>query len=68
MANYEVKELLTVVKSYARSNPLALDSTSVWDTKAEAENYAKQANAYGGHIITATKQRLKQSLKQLRIM
>lgn len=40
MANYEVKELLTVVKSYARSNPLALDSTSVWDTKAEAENYA----------------------------
>lgn len=53
MANYEVKELLTVVKSYARSNPLALDSTSVWDTKAEAENYAKQANAYGGHIITA---------------
>lgn len=53
MANYEVKELLTVVKSYARSNPLALDSTSVWNEKAEAENYAKQANAYAGQIITA---------------
>lgn len=53
MANYEVKELLTVVKSYARSNPLALDSTALWDTQAEAENYAKQANAYAGQIITA---------------
>lgn len=53
MANYEVNQLLTVVKSYARSNPLALDSTSVWNTQTEAENYAKQANSYGGQIITA---------------
>lgn len=53
MANYEVKQLLTVVKSYSRSNPLALDSTSVWEQQNEAENYAKQANAYGGQIITA---------------
>ena len=53
MANYEVNQLLTVVKSYARSNPLALDSTSLWDSQAAAENYAKQANAYGGQIITA---------------
>lgn len=53
MANYTENQLLTVVKSYSRSNPLAIDSTSLWDTKAEAENYAKQANAYGGQIITA---------------
>lgn len=53
MANYEVNQLLTVVKSYSRSNPLALDSTSVWEQQSEAENYAKQANAYGGQIITA---------------
>lgn len=53
MANYEVNQLLTVVKSYARSNPLAIDASSVWESQAEAENYAKQANAYGGQIITA---------------
>ena len=53
MANYKENELLTMVKSYARSNPLALDATSVWESQAEAENYAKQANAYAGQIITA---------------
>lgn len=53
MANYTEKELLTVVKSYSRANPLALDSTSLWDTETEAQNYAKQANAYAGQIITA---------------
>lgn len=53
MANYTEQELLTVVKSYSRSNPLAIDSTALWDTKVEAENYAKQANAYAGQIITA---------------
>ena len=53
MANYTEKELLTVVKSYSRANPLALDSTALWDTKQEAENYAKQPNAYAGQVITA---------------
>lgn len=53
MANYEVNQLLTVVKSYARSNPLAIDASSVWESQAEAEIYAKEANAYGGQIITA---------------
>lgn len=53
MANYTENQLLTVVKSYSRSNPLAIDSTSLWDTEAEAQNYAKQANAYAGQIITA---------------
>ncbi len=53
MANYTENQLLTVVKSYSRSNPLAIDSTSLWGTEAEAQNYAKQANAYAGQIITA---------------
>lgn len=53
MANYTEKELLTVVKSYSRANPLALDSTALWDSQEEANNYAKQPNAYAGQIITA---------------
>lgn len=53
MPNYTENQLLTVVKAYARSAALPIDSSSVWDTKAEADNYAKQANAYGGQIITA---------------
>ena len=53
MANYETHELFTVVKSFARSNPLLLDATSVWEQQSEAENYAKQANAVAGQIITA---------------
>ena len=46
------KNLLVAVKAYSRANPLALDASSVWDSKAEADNYAKQPNAYGGQIIT----------------
>ena len=52
MANYTERELLTVVKSYSRANPLALDSSSVWESNAEATNYAKQPNAYGGQIVS----------------
>lgn len=48
----ESKDLLVAVKSFARANPLALDSSSVWDSNAEAVNYAKQPNAYGGQIIS----------------
>ncbi len=53
MANYTEKELLTVVKSYSRANPLAIDSTALWGSRGEAETYAKQPNAYAGQIITA---------------
>lgn len=53
MANYTEKELLTVVKSYSRANPLAIDSTALWSSQGEAETYAKQPNAYAGQIITA---------------
>ena len=53
MANYVENQLLTVVKAYSRANPLALDATAVWNAKEEADAYAKQANAYGGQIITA---------------
>ena len=52
MANYEVNQLLTVVKSYARSNPLDIDASSVWDSQAEAENYEKKSNSYAGQIVT----------------
>lgn len=53
MANYTEKELLTVVKSYSRANPLSLDSTALWGSQGEAETYAKQPNAYAGQVITA---------------
>lgn len=49
----ESKNILVAVKAFSPANPLPLDARSLWDTKAEAENYAKQANAYGGQIITA---------------
>lgn len=53
MANYTEKELLTVVKSYSRANPLAIDSTALWGSQEAASTYAKQPNAYAGQIITA---------------
>ena len=53
MANYEESKILMSLKSYQRSNPLALDASSVWDSYGEAETYASDANAYGGQIITA---------------
>ena len=52
MANYEEAKILMSLKSYQRSNPLALDASSVWDSYGEAETYASAANAYGGQIIT----------------
>lgn len=53
MAKYEEAKILMSLKSYQRSNPLALDASSVWDSYEEAETYASAANAYGGQIITA---------------
>lgn len=47
------KNLLVAVKAFAPANPLPLDSRSLWDTKQEADTYAKQPNAYAGQIITA---------------
>ena len=35
MANYTEKELLTVVKSYSRANPLAIDSTALWGSQGK---------------------------------
>lgn len=48
----ESKNLLVSVKSYARSTPLPIDASSVWDSKLEADTYAKAANAYAGQIVT----------------
>ena len=47
------KNLLVTVKAFAPANPLPLDSRTLWDTKQEADAYAKQPNAYAGQIITA---------------
>lgn len=49
----ESKNLLVAVKAFSPANPLPLDARTLWESQAEAENYAKQANAYGGQIITA---------------
>ena len=49
----ESKSLLVAVKAFSRGNPLPIDASMVWDSQAEAENYAKQPNAYSGQIITA---------------
>lgn len=53
MANYNSTQLLVALKSYSRANPLALDSTEVWDSLAEAQYYAQQANAYAGQTVKA---------------
>ena len=53
MANYDSSKLIVQMKSLARTEAQALDASSVWDTKAGAETYSKEANAYGGQIITA---------------
>ena len=49
----ETKNLLVAVKAFSRANPFPIDASSVWETKAEAETYAKQANAYAGQVVTA---------------
>lgn len=49
----DVKSLLVSLKSFSRANPFPLDVSSVWDSKDEADNYAKEANAYAGQVITA---------------
>lgn len=49
----ESKNLLVAVKAFSPANPLPLDARTLWGSQAEAENYAKQANAYAGQIITA---------------
>ena len=52
MANYDESKLIVQMKSLARTEAQALDPSSVWDSKSEAEVYSKEANAYGGQIIT----------------
>ena len=51
--NYTEAQILMSLKAYQRSNPLALDASSVWDSLEEAQTYASAANAYGGQLITA---------------
>lgn len=45
------KDLLVALKSYARANALPLDASELYNSKAEAEAYLKQANAYAGQTI-----------------
>ena len=49
---YQTNQLLVAVKAFSRANPLPIDSTSVYDSLAEAQSYAQAANAYAGQIIT----------------
>ena len=51
--NYTEAQILMSLKAYQRSNPLALDASSVWDSLEEAQTYASAANAYAGQVITA---------------
>ena len=53
MAAIEQKNLLVAVKAFARANALPLDQTEVYDSLAEAQAYAKQANAYAGQTVKA---------------
>lgn len=53
MANYDETKLIVQIKSLARTEPMPLDASALWDSQAEAESYAKQPNAYSGQIITA---------------
>lgn len=53
MANYDETKLIVQMKSLARTEALPIDASMVWETQSEAENYAKQPNAYSGQIITA---------------
>lgn len=49
----EPKDLLVAIKAFSRANALPLDASSVHGSQELANTYAKQANAYGGQIITA---------------
>ena len=51
MANIESKNLLVAVKAYSRGNALPLDASEIYDSLAEAQAYAKEANAYAGQTI-----------------
>ena len=53
MAQFNENQILMALKVYQRSNPLPLDSSSVWDSLSEAQTYASAANAYAGQVITA---------------
>lgn len=45
------KDLLTLVKSFARANPLPLDKDEIKGSIAEAEEYLKSPVAYPGQTI-----------------
>lgn len=47
----ESKNLLTVVKAYARANGYPLDYSEVWESLAEAQNYLSNPTAYAGQTI-----------------
>lgn len=53
MATYDgdAKNLMMLLKAYVRANPLPLDATEVYETLADAQTYAKAANAYAGQTI-----------------
>lgn len=50
--NYESTQIVNYSLAISRVNPLPLDASSIWDTKANAESYAKLPKAYAGQVIT----------------
>lgn len=46
------KDLITIFKSYSRSNPLPIDSTMVQESVEAATSYASAGNAYAGQILS----------------
>ena len=47
------KNLLTVIKAYARAEKLPLDQSEVWESLSEAQNYLTNPTAYEGQTIKA---------------
>lgn len=47
----ESNQLLVAVKAYSRANAIPLDASEVYESLAEAQTYAKAANAYAGQTI-----------------
>ena len=50
--NYESTQIVNYSLAISRVNPLPLDASSIWDTKENAESYAKLPKAYAGQVIT----------------
>lgn len=51
MANIESKNLIPVVKSFARANALPLEKDEIWESLSAAQQYMQSPTAYAGQLI-----------------